>query len=188
MWTSTFYGGYDYWLLYHKVTFDGVNRLIRINYGETDIDFKIDIYSDWKEWVELRDNSKFLFAITAIGGEAVGGGQFVGSTYFLENGWKIKPWEGDHSLTIVGNYYTRDLTTPFASTDDPWSIYITTEKSLLVQTVEVPTTSSSEVTVDVGAIAAGVWQYALSASFNSGSFGDHVGNKLLTFAQHLSTK
>ena len=46
--------GNDYWTLYHKVTFDGENRLIIINDGELNINVKQDIYSDWKEWALSR--------------------------------------------------------------------------------------------------------------------------------------
>ena len=88
MWTSTYYGSWDIWKLYHKVTFDGPNRLILINYGETDINVTTQIYSDWKEWMCLngRYYSKYPEAISVIGGEPIGNDQFVGATFFLENG------------------------------------------------------------------------------------------------------
>ena len=54
--------GQDYWELYHKVTFDGENKLIIINPGETDINVKRDIYSSWKEWILLRDYLKWIAA------------------------------------------------------------------------------------------------------------------------------
>ena len=41
---SSYYGFWDYWNLYHKVTFDGINKLILINDGETELDFQIDVY------------------------------------------------------------------------------------------------------------------------------------------------
>jgi hypothetical protein len=45
---NTWYGYWDYWKLYHKVTFDGARRLILINTGEVLLDVQKDIYSAWK--------------------------------------------------------------------------------------------------------------------------------------------
>lgn len=111
------YGNWTYWELYsppsyfgnQKVTFDGPNKLILVNYEETEIDVKQDIYSNWKEWFTIEDNSKYLSALTAIGGDPITASTFVGTTYFLENGWRLKPWQGDYVLTVLGNLYTREI-------------------------------------------------------------------------------
>ena len=68
MLTSLYYGHWDYWELRHKVTFDGVNRLIWINDGVTSLDMQIDVYSDWKEWMLLGDNTKYYSAFNTVGG------------------------------------------------------------------------------------------------------------------------
>jgi len=88
-----------------KVTFDGENLLIIVNAGITELDVQIDLYSDWKEWILLSDNSKYLQAFSGIGGEPIGGGLFVGTTYLLLNGWKIRPDEVNHTLTLLGNLF-----------------------------------------------------------------------------------
>ena len=105
MWTSTYYGYWDYWQLYHKVTFDGVNKWILINDGETDIDVQTDIYSDWKEWVLLEDYLKYFPPLNTVGGEPTIGAERLDVTYFLINGWKIKPYPGSYTLNIVGNLF-----------------------------------------------------------------------------------
>lgn len=56
----------------------------------------------------MRDNSKFLFAMSAIGGDPITDATNVGITYFLENGWRVQPLAGDYILTIDGNLYTRE--------------------------------------------------------------------------------
>ena len=91
-----------------KVTFDGVNKIIFINEGETEIDVRTDIYSNWKEWKMVEDYAKYEQALTAIGGDPITDTTNVGITYFLENGWRIQPWEGNYVLTINGNIYTRE--------------------------------------------------------------------------------
>ena len=100
-----YYGFWDYWQLYHKVTFDGVNRLILINDGVTSLDVQIDIYSAWKEWSQLETNLKYLKAIDTVGGEPTVGSERLDVTYFLINGWKLKPYPGTYDLTVVGNLF-----------------------------------------------------------------------------------
>lgn len=101
---------WEYWQLYHKVTFDGVNRLIIINDGVTSLDVQRDIYSAWKEWSQLETNLKYLKAIDTVGGEPTVAGQRLDVTYFLINGWKIKPYSGTYDLTITGNIFSVDGT------------------------------------------------------------------------------
>jgi hypothetical protein len=105
--TFAFYH-WDYWQLYHKVTFDGVNRLILINPEVTSIDVQRDIYSSWKEWSQLETNMKYLKAIDTVGGEPTVGSERLDVTYFLINGWKIKPYSGTYDLTLTGNIFSVD--------------------------------------------------------------------------------
>lgn len=103
--TGIYYGFWEYWELYHKVTFDGVNKLILINDGVTYLDVQTDIYSAWKEWVSLEENIKYLPPLLTVGGEPTISGQRLDVTYFLINGWKLKPYSGSYDLNIVGNLY-----------------------------------------------------------------------------------
>jgi len=188
MFTSNYYGFWPYWELRHKVTFDGPNRLILVNYGETDLDVKIDIYSDWKEWKQLEDYAKYPQALSVIGGEPLGGGQFVGATYFLENGWRIRPWEGTHALTIDGNIYTREAgQSPSIPTLGAWSVNTTFVRSALVFQVDTGGSSGS-VSINANEVAQAVWQWPVTGSLPVDTFGDHVYRKLLTLAQYMATK
>src|SRR6056300_321219 len=95
------YGFYEFWdrnsvLGYYgnqPVTFDGENKLILVNQDVTYLEVGADLYSSWKEWVQVRDIAKYIPAFSIVGGEPLGGGTFLGVTYFLENGWRIKPYE-----------------------------------------------------------------------------------------------
>lgn len=62
-----------------------------------------DIYSRWKEWVEIGDNAKYFPAFSVVGGDSLGGGLYVASYFFLMNGWRIRPMEANQSLQLVGN-------------------------------------------------------------------------------------
>ena len=108
------YGEWTYWdpnlVGPQKVTFDGPNKLILVNEGETSIDVQQDVYSNWKEWSTQRDNIKFLEAISVLGGDPITSETFIGDTYFLENGWRIQPYNSynGYILDVVGNIYTRE--------------------------------------------------------------------------------
>ena len=98
-----------------KFTFDGPNKLFHVKQGYTEIDVKVDLYSDWKEELFLSDNLKWTQALSVIGGEPVTPTQYIGTTVFLINGWKIVPPSGDTTVEFInGNIYTDDQTSPFA--------------------------------------------------------------------------
>lgn len=138
------FNNWDYWELRHKVTFDGVNRIIYVNYGETLIDIQTDVYSAWKEWSQLRDYLKFLPAMRTVGGDPTTGGSTLGATFFLINNWQLKTWEGDHTLTVIGNIYSDDLLPVFLPTTGPYTILIYGQVSNLI---DAP--ASSITTTDV---------------------------------------
>ena len=113
-------------------TFDGPNKLIILNAGTTYVSIR-EMYSSWKEWV-VAGNAQFLPAISYIGSDPVPGGT-LGTTYFLENGWKIRPQEANHTLTVVGNLYSRDGSDAFVNTIGTWNVRIVSVISTLVETV-----------------------------------------------------
>ena len=88
-----------------KVTFDGPNRLILVNVGVVEIDVQSEIYSAWKSWTQENDNLKYQPAFEAIGGNPTVAGQRLDATYFLINGWRIKPYPGEYSLNLIGNIF-----------------------------------------------------------------------------------
>ena len=84
-----FANDWDFWNLNHKVTFDGVNKVICVNDDVTELDIKIDVYSDWKEWKQLQDYGKYLAALRTIGGDPTIAPQTAGDIYFTINGWQL---------------------------------------------------------------------------------------------------
>ena len=125
-----------------KVTFDGENKLVIVNADVSTISVKEDIYSNWKEWFQVRDNSKFLAAIRVSGGDPIGGGAYTGDVYFMINGWRIVV---DHSCVIDGVIYSDDFPSPFVPITG--TQLVTNKVSSLVSTVttggatDVPTTT-----------------------------------------------
>lgn len=102
----------DLWNLYHKVTFDGPNKLIIINDGVTNINIEQDVYSDWKEWSLQRDHLKFDAALRTVGGDPTTGGDRLGATFFTINGWQLLITD---NVNFFGNIFSDDFSTPFTT-------------------------------------------------------------------------
>ena len=139
---ALWYNNWDYWNLFHKVTFDGPNKLILIGYGVTNIDVQTDIYSDWKEWTGVRDNLKYAEALRKVGGDNTIGNAFLGVTFFLTNGWRIRTWEGNHRLNLDGNLFVEGSGSIFVDTLRPWMIQTSIMRSNLVDVVVVSGSSA----------------------------------------------
>lgn len=138
----------------------------------------------WEEWLLQDDNIKYAMAISAIGGDPIGGARYLGSTFFLENGWKLRPYEGNHVLTIVGNLYTRDESSPFVQTVGSYNVLISMQVSNLIDTVA---TGGGSVYTPAQ-VADAVWNKTIPASPVANSFGEWVATRLLTLAQYLGMK
>lgn len=91
-----------------NVVFDGENLLIKVNNEVTTLDIQIDLYSDWKEWMCIADNSKFLPALRTVAGDPTVQGKTIAPYFFLMNGWKIKPASWTHTLNLIGNLFVDD--------------------------------------------------------------------------------
>ena len=90
------------------VSFDGVNKIIELP-STGSYDAEVDLYSEWKEWMLLGDNSKFLPAFDSTGGDDIGSGQEIAPYFFLRTdlGWKIQAPEQDGDVVIQGNLFPR---------------------------------------------------------------------------------
>lgn len=174
-----------------SVTFDGTNKLVIIDDGITELTVK-EMYSAWKDWVLTDDNSKYAQAFAAIGGDSLPGGRFLGTTYFLENGWKIRPYEGDHVFTLLGNLYDRGGGNPFVSTVGSYNVLINLTTSNLIDTVSTGGSSGGVTNTDIQNIASNtatkVWDKATSQITTANTIGTHIKDKLLQKSQFLGLK
>lgn len=159
---SLYYGQWDYWEVRDKVTFDYFKKLIIVNDGVTEIDIKRDVYSAWKRWGAVNNNSRIGRVIRVIGGDATTGAFKAGDIYFLVNGWRLQV---DLSVTsIIGSLFSDDFDT--ALIDPEGNSVFQSFVSNLVTGV------NSTVSVDTSAIAQAVW---LLQSAGAGiSYGDLI--------------
>ena len=132
-----------------KVTFHPATRIIQIDQAPTfigsdwyvDIDVKTDLYSDGKEdWLTDPDLHKLIFAMSSVGGDPLPGGQELGATFFLQGGWKIRPYEASHILRVTGNLYAIDGSSPYVPTLGAYNVQIVQQVSVLVDSTIANTT------------------------------------------------
>ena len=76
----------------------------------------VEIYSAWKNWAALSDNAKYGEVIGTVGGDDLGGGLSIPPYIFLKNGWRVRPMEANHNLTITGNLFVDGGGVPVVST------------------------------------------------------------------------
>ena len=110
--------------------FDGENKLIIMDDGEDILDTRI-MYYNWKLWLSNPENLKYPLALRYVGGDAIGENN-LGITYFLINGWKIRPYEGDHTLTIKGNIYSDNNDDIVAKTLGNYNVLVKNKVSNLI--------------------------------------------------------
>ena len=132
------------------VSFDGPNKCIDIVFGAGESAFSLDVkyyYSRWKDWMLVGTNSKYLQAMSSAGGDPLGGTQYLGAAFFLENGWAYCPFPYagiNHTvLTLVGDVFPRTSGTPIIDyTDVPvgQNLFVYNQTSSL-PTLQIVTTS-----------------------------------------------
>jgi hypothetical protein len=84
-------------------TFDGINKVITLNTGVVAMSVR-DVYSRWVDWfISDEGNQKFLPAFLTVGGDIIdaAAGTSIPIYAFLTNGWRIRPQEANHTLTVT---------------------------------------------------------------------------------------
>ena len=84
-----------------SMTFDGPNKRILLTLGTTSVSIR-DVWSRWVDWYLTGDNSKYLPTFAQVGGNDIDAiaGTKIPIYAFLLNGWRIKPQEANHTLTV----------------------------------------------------------------------------------------
>ena len=97
------------------MTFDinGSTKLITLDSASVTA---AEIWSRWVDW--HATNQQWPLAFTLVGGIALGGGLFIPPYFFLLNGWRVRPMNIDHNLTITGNLFVEGGGVPVVATQD----------------------------------------------------------------------
>lgn len=159
-----------------KVLFDPINRIIQITQApdidnQVVIDINIDVYSDGKEdWISNDTLRKLRFPVSVIGGDPITPQKNLGATFFINYGWKIRPYDADHTLIIIGNVFSDDASSPFIQTVGSYNVSIQREVSSIIDGVASAAQIASEVWD-------GQWQPYVQDSTKNPTFGSRLGKK-----------
>lgn len=121
-----------------KVSWFPLTKIVQVTQapdisGEVAFDVEIDLYSDGKEdWVASGELNKWKFPVEAIGGQDLPGEKELGTTFFLNYGWKIRPYESTHVFNVNGNLYTDAGDSPFTPTVGTFNVMTIQQVSSLV--------------------------------------------------------
>tara|TARA_R110002124_G_scaffold286576_1_gene467891 strand:+ start:149 stop:580 length:432 start_codon:yes stop_codon:yes gene_type:complete len=120
--------------------FDGGNLHITLP-STGSFDVEKNFYSAWKEWVALSDNAKYPPAFETTGGDSVGSGQEIAPYYFCRNdlGWRIKMPSQNGEITVIGNLFPRDTSSPLYEQTAGFDAFLRLEVSTRAVVVEVET-------------------------------------------------
>lgn len=168
-------------------TFDGPNKLAigaRAPSGGEVTSTAEELYAEYALWLAADpDNSRFepMFE-TGLGGEEMSPGLFVGFTYLIQNGWKIRPYEAQHVWRITGNLVGlggAEITTP---TLGGFAVALPTQFTNLAQAVS----TGGTVAPTEAQMRAAIWG-ASTSGWVSGTFGGLL-RKALTVGKFLGLK
>lgn len=144
--------------------FDGPNKLAiePAGSGDTTFDVERDLYSAWKRWVETGAGAQYLPAFSVEGGTPIGAtGVFTGATVLLINGWKVRPADHDHQLTLNGNLFSDDGIVSVPALTAAATVFV----SATVGAQGVSTSGSTAPTASE--VATAVWSRVLEDSFSA---------------------
>ena len=90
------------------IVFDPINKYIKITSG-TSIT-ALEIYNEVIDWHYLVANMGYSVPMATYGKFALGGGAFSDIIYVLQDGWKIKLYDGTYQFIVEGTVITDDET------------------------------------------------------------------------------
>lgn len=143
-------------------SFDGPNKVISLTAGTTTMSVR-DVWSRWVDWVATSDNSKYLPAFVAVGGDDIdpGAGTSIPIYAFLINGWKIKPQEANHTLNVTDGILLVDGGgDPFVNTAGSYIVRVNYQQP--VQAISFATGGGAAPTAEQ--VANAVWNSILIGS------------------------
>jgi hypothetical protein len=129
------------------LSFNGATKTITIT-TDTTLDVK-DLWSRFVDWFLTSDNSKYGLALAQVGGNDIdpSAGTSIPVYIYLQNGWKVKPKEANHTLVVNnGILLTDDSTTPYTATSGSYNVVIRDQQP--VQAIGVATGGGGALTTE----------------------------------------
>ena len=103
------------------------------------------LYVAWVDWFVQGDNSKYLPAFRTAGGDDLGSGLSIPPYYFLINGWRVRPMETNHTLTIEGNLFVEGGGDPVVATLGTYQVLVKSVVPVQAQGISTSGTSAADI-------------------------------------------
>lgn len=134
--------------------FNGTTKTISLTIGTIQMSV-VDLWSRWQDWLMIGDNSKYPIAMKQVGSDPIDptSGTAIPTYIFLVNGWRIKPQESTHTLSVGGGIMLVDGGgDPFINTIGAFNVRINYQQP--VQAITVSTGGGAG-----GSTASDIWNY-----------------------------
>lgn len=95
------------------IVFDPANKRIVLDSASVSA---TELYSRSVDWLATGDNAKYGAVFRQVGGDDLGGGLSIPPYFFLQGGWRVRPMEATHNLTITGNLFVEGGGVPVVPT------------------------------------------------------------------------
>ena len=164
-----------------SIAFDGPTKRINLSAGTTTMSVA-DCWSRFVDWyLTPGDNSKYLPAFSTLGGDDIdpGLGTKVPLYAFLTNGWRIKPQEASHTLSVGSGILLVDGGgDPFVDTNGNYVVRINYQQPVQAITVNTGgTTAPTQQQIrDAMALATGETPAAGSVDADLAAIKTKTGN------------
>ena len=136
------------------ITFNASTKIIQL---DTNAHSAAEIWSRWVDWFATSDNCKYLPAMQVIGGNLVDGSIYIPSYFYLLNGWRIRPMEASHNLTITGNIIVLGGGDPIVNTVGSYQVNVKFVVPVAAQLVgAIPTASQNAQAVLAATVESGL--------------------------------
>ena len=91
------------------IEFDPINKLIKL--PDLSPDYTItaqEIYNEAMDWADSQEAMAYDLPMSSTGYANLGGGVYTDKIFILINGWKLKPYNGTYTLTVIGTIIALD--------------------------------------------------------------------------------
>jgi hypothetical protein len=167
-------------------SFNGLTKIISLTSGTTTLDVR-DMYSRWKDWIKDSDGNKYLQAMYPVGGDPINEdeGIYVSSYIFLINGWRVRPQEASHTLTVENGILLTDTgDDPFIPTIGTYNVQVKYSQPIRTETVNIAGGSGGLTDEEHDQLMA----IPLSGQALTEEEHNQLMNKVLTTAKFLALK
>lgn len=131
------------------ITFDPVAKRVILDSSSVTA---TELFSRWEDWAVLSDNVKYGMVFRQVGSDDLGGGLSIPPYFFLQGGWRVRPMESDHNLTITGNLFVEGGGVPVVRTLGAYQVNV--NYTVPVQAQGISTSGSAGLSAaDIDAIA-----------------------------------